>query len=61
MSGGTSEAEALEMQGHTLMLVQFVQSEESRTYIDSKSPYETLETLLRIYENYALQKRVVLK
>ena len=43
-----------EMSGHTLLLVQFIENEDSRTYMDSKSPYETLEMILRIYENYIL-------
>ena len=43
-----------EMSGHTLLLVQFVENEDSRTYMDSKTPYETLEMILRIYENYVI-------
>ena len=42
------------------MLVQFVASEDSRTYVDTSSPYQALETLLRLYENFALQKRALL-
>ena len=43
-----------ELVGHTLLLVQFVENEESRTYLDTKSPWEALETLCRLYENYCL-------
>ena len=50
-------SELKEMNGHTLLLVQFVENEDSRTYMDSKSPYETLEMILRLYENYLLQKQ----
>ena len=39
------------------MLVQFVENEESRTYIDTKTPYEAFETICRLYENYEIQKR----
>ena len=49
--------EQVELKGHTLLLVQFVENEESRTYLDTKTPYEALETLCRLYENYCLQKR----
>lgn len=42
------------------MLIQFVSNEETRTYIDSKSPFETLETIVRFYENYSVQKKAIL-
>ncbi len=41
------------------MLIQFIDNEESRTFVDAKSPYEALETICRMYENYALQKKGV--
>lgn len=42
------------------MLVQFSKNEETRTYIDAKSPYEVMETLCRIYENFLLHKQGVI-
>ena len=48
------------LNGHTVMLIQFSKNEETRTYIDSKTPNETLETLCRIYENFLLHKQGIL-
>ena len=50
----SAEGTSGELVGHTLLLVQFVENEESRTYLDTKSPWEALETLCRLYENYCL-------
>jgi len=36
--------------------MQFSKSEETRTYIDCKTPNEMLETFCRIYENFLLNK-----
>ena len=62
MSTALSQADAPQledleqMSGHTLMLIQFVSNEESRTYIDTKGPNECFEALCRFYESYAIQK-----
>ena len=53
-AGAASGEGSGELVGHTLLLVQFVENEESRTYLDTKSPWEALETLCRLYENYCL-------
>ena len=50
----SGEGFSTDLVGHTLLLVQFVENEESRTYLDTKSPWEALETLCRLYENYCL-------
>ena len=44
------------MEAHTYMLVQFSSNEETRTYVDCKSPYDAMETFCRIYENFLLNK-----
>ena len=44
------------LSGHTIMLVQFSSNEETRTYMDCRSPYEAMETFCRIYENFLLNK-----
>ena len=49
--------ELASMNGHTIMLIQFSSNEETRTYIDCKSPYEAMETFCRIYENFLLNKQ----
>ena len=46
--------ELTSMSGHTILFIQFSKDEEKRTYFDSKTPYETFETLCRIYENYLI-------
>ncbi|TNV75334.1 hypothetical protein FGO68_gene1979 [Halteria grandinella] len=46
-----------ELSGHSLMLIQFVSNEESRTFLDARSPYDLMELLVRMFENYFLQKR----
>ena len=53
-AGSVEQQQHVELTGHTLLLAQFVENEESRTYLDTKSPYEALETLCRLYENYCL-------
>ena len=42
--------------GHTILLVQFSSNEETRTYVDCKTPNEAFETFCRIYENFLLHK-----
>ena len=42
--------------GHTIMLIQFSKNEETRFYLDSKTPHDSLESLCRIYENFLLNK-----
>ena len=42
--------------GHTIMLIQFSKNEETRFYLDSKTPGGSLESLCRIYENFLLNK-----
>jgi hypothetical protein len=42
--------------GHTLVLVQFSSNEETRTFVDCRTPDNAMETLVRIYENF-LQNR----
>ena len=44
------------LSGHTIMLVQFSSNEETRTYMDCRSPFEAMETFCRIYENFLLNK-----
>ena len=43
------------------MLVQFSSNEETRTYMDCKTPDHALETFLRIYENFLLNKNGILR
>jgi hypothetical protein len=42
--------------GHTIMLVQFSSNEETRTYVDCRTPNDALESFCRIYENFLLHK-----
>lgn len=42
------------------MLVQFSKSEETRTYLDCKTPNEMLETFCRIFENFLLNKNGII-
>ena len=49
------------LSGHTIMLVQFSSNEETRTYMDCRSPYEAMETFCRIYENFLLNKSGLLE
>ena len=42
--------------GHTLLIVQFSKNEETRFYLDSKTPHGCMEQLCRIYENFLLNK-----
>ena len=42
------------------MLVQFSSNEETRTYIDCKTPHEAMETFCRIYENFLLNKNGII-
>lgn len=44
------------LNGHTVMLVQFSSNEETRTFMDCRSPSDCMETLIRIYENFLLNK-----
>ena len=41
-----------QLNGHTIMLVQFSSNEETRTYLDCKNPDICFETFLRLYENF---------
>ncbi len=52
--------ELKQLNGHTIMLVQFSSNEETRTYVDCKTPNDALETFCRIYENFLLHKNGVL-
>jgi len=38
------------------MLIQFSSNEETRTFMDCRSPSDCMETLIRIYENFLLNK-----
>ena len=40
----------------TILLVQFSSNEETRTWIECKTPDHAFETFLRIYENFTLNK-----
>ena len=51
------DEEIMNLNGHTLTLIQFSSNEETRTYIDSQTPYEAMETFLRIYENFLINKQ----
>ncbi len=42
--------------GHSLFLVQFTQSEDSRTYLDFNEPNDGCEALCRIYESVQVNK-----
>ncbi len=42
------------------MLIQFSKNEETRTFLDCKTPNEVLETFCRIYENFLLHKSGIL-
>ena len=44
------------LNGHTIMLIQFSKNEETRTFIDCKTPDEIFESFCRIYENFLLNK-----
>ena len=48
------------LSGQTIMLIQFSSNEETRSYMDCRSPYEAMETFCRIYENFLLNKQGVL-
>ena len=48
------------LNGHTLMFIQFSKNEETRTYLDCKTPNEVMETFCRIYENFLLHKQGVI-
>lgn len=48
------------LNGHTIMLVQFSANEETRTYVDCKTPNDALETFCRVYENFLLHKNGLL-
>ncbi len=43
--------------GHSLLLVQFTQSEDSRTYLDFDKIENGCESLLRIYESVMIKKK----
>eukprot|EP00345_Euplotes_harpa_P016363 CAMPEP_0168346122 /NCGR_PEP_ID=MMETSP0213-20121227/18052_1 /TAXON_ID=151035 /ORGANISM="Euplotes harpa, Strain FSP1.4" /LENGTH=68 /DNA_ID=CAMNT_0008354651 /DNA_START=3 /DNA_END=205 /DNA_ORIENTATION=+ len=43
--------------GHSLLLVQFSQSEDSRTYLDFDRIDDGLESLCRIYESVQINKK----
>jgi hypothetical protein len=51
-----SEADIQFANGHTLMLLQFSKNEETRFYLDAKTPHGSMEQLCRIYENFLLNK-----
>ena len=53
--------EIQQLNGHTILLVQFSSNEETRTFMDCKTPDHAFETFLRIYENFLLNKNGVLK
>ncbi len=42
--------------GHTIMLIQFSSNEETRTYTDCRTPADSMETLVRIFENFLYNK-----
>jgi len=44
------------LDGHTIMMIQFSSNEETRTYTDCRSPGDSMETLVRIYENFLFNK-----
>ena len=56
-----AQEELNQITGHSIMLVQFSSNEETRSYIDCKSPDAVLETLLRIYEEFLLNKNKILE
>ena len=51
------QEQAQQMNGHTLMLIQFSSNEETRTYVDTRTPDEAMETLCRIFENFLANKK----
>jgi hypothetical protein len=52
-----SEKSGVSFNGHTLMLVQFSQSEDSRTYLDFDKIEDGCESLCRIYESVQINKK----
>ena len=50
-----------QLNGHTLLLVQFSSNEETRTYMDCRSPDLAFESFMRIYENFLLNKKGILE
>ena len=49
--------EIQQLNGHTILLVQFSSNEETRTFMDCKTPDHAFETFMRIYENFLLNKQ----
>ena len=50
-----------QLNGHCLLLVQFSSNEETRTYMDCKSPDQAFESFMRIYESFLLNKKGILE
>ena len=53
-----SEAEDIQvLSGHTILIVHFSSNEETRTWMDCKSPYDAMETFMRIYDSFIINKQ----
>ena len=46
--------EASVLSTHTILLIQFAENEESRTYIDCRTPEMAFESFLRMYETFEM-------
>ena len=51
----------MQLNGHTLLLVQFSSNEETRTYTDCATPDQAFETFLRIFEQFLINKQSIIK